>query len=93
MEGLWQGYDGEWGHVARQVIAVARTIPAEKYTWRPAPGIRSISEVLMHIAIAKLGLLNATGVKTPADLTSAALEKSVTAKPEVVSWLLAAKRP
>ena len=49
LEGLWQGYDGEWGHVSRQLVALAQTIPAETFAWRPAPGVRSTSEVLMHI--------------------------------------------
>jgi hypothetical protein len=52
-EGLWEGYDGEWGHVSRQLIALAEAIPADKYSWRPGPGVRSVSEVLMHIAQAK----------------------------------------
>ena len=26
-EGLWQGYDGEWGHVSRQLIALADATP------------------------------------------------------------------
>ena len=30
--------------------ALAEAIPAEKYTWRPAPGVRSVGEVLMHVA-------------------------------------------
>ena len=37
-EGIWQGYDGEWGHVSRQLIALAEATPAEQFTWRPAPG-------------------------------------------------------
>ena len=49
-EGLWQGYDGEWGHVSRQLAALAERIPAEKYAWRPGPGVRSTNEVFMHIA-------------------------------------------
>jgi hypothetical protein len=49
LEGLWQGYDGEWGHVSRQLIALAEKIPAEKYAWRPGPGVHSTSEVFMHI--------------------------------------------
>ena len=28
LEGLWQGYDGEWGHVSRQLVALAEAIPA-----------------------------------------------------------------
>jgi uncharacterized damage-inducible protein DinB len=32
-----------------KIVALAKAIPAEKYQWRPAPGVRSISEVLMHV--------------------------------------------
>jgi hypothetical protein len=31
-------------------VALARAIPAEKYAWRPAPGVRSIGEVFLHVA-------------------------------------------
>jgi uncharacterized damage-inducible protein DinB len=86
-EGLWQGYDGEWGHVSRQLIALAEATPAEKFAWRPAPGIRSVSEVYMHIAMANFYLLSVTGPKMPADLKSADLEKTVTAKADVIDWL------
>jgi uncharacterized damage-inducible protein DinB len=86
-EGLWQGYDGEWGHVSRQLVALAEAIPADKYAWRPAPGVRSISEVFMHIALANFYLLSVTGPKLPADLPQENMEKSVTAKPEVIQWL------
>jgi uncharacterized damage-inducible protein DinB len=85
-EGLWQGYDGEWGHVSRQLIALAEATPAEKFAWRPAPGVRSVSEVYMHIAMANFYLLSVTGPKMPADMKEG-MEKSVTAKPEVIDWL------
>jgi uncharacterized damage-inducible protein DinB len=87
LEGLWQGFDGEWGHVSRQVIALAEAFPQEKYSWRPAPGVRSVSEVFMHIAIANFGLLSRTGPPVPSDLTSEEQERTVTKKEEVVSWL------
>jgi uncharacterized damage-inducible protein DinB len=86
-EGFWKGYDGEWGHVSRQLIALAEATPAEKFTWRPAPGVRSMSEVYMHIALANFYLLSVTGPKMPADLKSAEMEKTVTAKLEVIAWL------
>ncbi len=86
-EGLWQGYDGEWGHVSRQLLQLAEAIPAEKYAWRPGEGVRSVSEVFMHIAMANFYLLSVTGPKMPADLTSQELEKSVTEKAEVIRWL------
>jgi len=87
LEGLWQGYDGEWVHVSKQLVALAEAIPAEKYGWRPGPGVRSTSEVFMHIAIANFYLLSVTGPKMPADLTSAELEKTVTAKAKVIDCL------
>ena len=87
LEGLWQGYDGEWGHVTRQLIALAETTPAEKFAWRPAPGVRSTSEVYMHIAVANFYLLSVTGPKMPAEIKSEAMEKEITAKAEVIDWL------
>jgi uncharacterized damage-inducible protein DinB len=87
LEGVWQGYDGEWLHVSRQLVALAEAIPAEKYAWRPGPGVRSVSEVIMHIAIANFYLLSVTGPKVPADLKSADMEKTVTVKAEVIDWL------
>ena len=85
-EGLWQGYDGEWRHVSSQLIALAEATPEEKFTWRPAPGVRSTSEVYMHIVMANFYLLSVTGPKMPADLKEG-MDKSVTSKAEVISWL------
>ena len=31
-------------------LALAEAIPAEKYAWRPAPGVRSVGEAFMHVA-------------------------------------------
>jgi uncharacterized damage-inducible protein DinB len=84
-EGLWEGYDGEWSHVSRQLIALAEATPPEKFSWRPAPGVRSIGEVYMHIAVANFYLVSVTGAKEPAVTTD--LEKTVTAKAEVIEWL------
>jgi uncharacterized damage-inducible protein DinB len=36
--------------VEKKVVGLARAIPADKYGWRPAAGVRSVSEVLMHVA-------------------------------------------
>jgi uncharacterized damage-inducible protein DinB len=85
-EGIWQGYDGEWRHVSQQLIALAEATPAGKYSWRPAPGARSTSEVYMHIAIADFYLLSVTGPKMRADLNGN-MEKTITSKAEVIVWL------
>jgi uncharacterized damage-inducible protein DinB len=85
-EGIWEGYDGEWTHVTSQLIALAEATPAEKFAWRPAAGVRSTSEVYMHIAMANFYLLSVTGPKMPADMKQD-MEKTVTSKAEVISWL------
>ena len=84
--GIWQGYDGEWKHVSRQLIALAEATPADKFAWRPAPGVRSTGEVYMHIVDANFYLLSVTGPKMPSDLNEDS-EKRITSKPEVIAWL------
>jgi uncharacterized damage-inducible protein DinB len=85
-EGIWQGYDGEWRYVSRQLVALAEATPAEKFAWRPEAGVRSTSEVYMHIAMSNFYLLSVTGPKMPAGLKEDA-EKTVTSKAEVIDWL------
>jgi uncharacterized damage-inducible protein DinB len=85
-EGIWEGYDGEWLHVSQQLVTLAQATPPEKFSWRPAPGVRSTSEVYMHIVMANFYLLSVTGPKMPADLKEDA-EKTVTSKAEVIQWL------
>src|SRR5262252_6996312 len=33
-----------------KIVALAKAIPADKYAWRPAAGVRSVSEAFMHVA-------------------------------------------
>jgi uncharacterized damage-inducible protein DinB len=84
-EGLWEGYNGEWSHTSRQLLALAEATPAEKFSWRPAPGVRSIGEVYMHIAITNFYLLSVTGPKEPE--VSVSMEKTVTKRADVIDWL------
>ena len=86
LDGLWQGYDGEWRHVSQQLIALVEATPADKFAWRPAPGVRSTSEIYMHIVMANFWLLSVTGPRMPADLKQD-MEKTVTSKADVINWL------
>jgi len=83
---LFQGYDGEWSHVSGQLIALAEATPPEKFTWRPATGVRSTSEVYMHIVRANFLMVNAIGPKMPADLKDG-MGTTVTSKADVIRWL------
>jgi uncharacterized damage-inducible protein DinB len=68
-----------------KLVALAEAIPAGKYSWRPSPGVRSISEVFMHVAGSNYFLLTFVGKQPPAGL-SPDLEK-ITDKKLVVAEL------
>ena len=85
-EGVGQGYDGEWGHVSQQLIALAEATPAEKFAFRPGAGVRSTSEVYMHIAMGNFYFLSLVGQKMPADMKQG-MDKTVTSKADVIAWL------
>jgi uncharacterized damage-inducible protein DinB len=86
-EGIGEGYNGELKHVTSQLLTLAEATPADKFAWRPSTGVRSTSEVYMHIAIANFYFLSVVGKQTmPAEIKPG-FEKSVTAKADVISWL------
>jgi uncharacterized damage-inducible protein DinB len=45
----------------KKVLALAKAVPAEKYSWRPGPGVRSFGEVFLHIAYGNHLLLDLSG--------------------------------
>jgi len=80
---------GEFEHSSRQLLQLADAIPADKFAWRPAPGVRSVSELFMHAAIGNYLLLGQAGIKPPVDLATLGKEpeKSLTGKAEVIKFL------
>ena len=85
-------YIADLDSVHAKVMALATAIPAEKYSWRPGTGVRSVSEVFMHIAGEWFYYVPlSVGGKAPADFgspreTLPKLEK-ITAKAEVLDQL------
>jgi uncharacterized damage-inducible protein DinB len=43
-------YVGALTHLHDKVLALANAIPADKYSWRPSDQVRTVSQVLMHLA-------------------------------------------
>ena len=68
-------------------VRLANAIPAEKYTWRPAEGVRSIAEVFLHVATANYNLYKLVGTPPPAGFDVKTFEKSTTDKAKVISAL------
>jgi uncharacterized damage-inducible protein DinB len=72
--------------VGKRIVDLAEKMPADKYGWRPAPGVRSVSEVFMHVAGANYFLPSLVGAKMPEGFDRG-METSVTDKAKVVEWL------
>jgi len=70
-------------------LRLAQAIPADKYTWRPAEGVRSIAEVLLHVAQANYGFATRLGATPVAGLSLRDLEKSTTDKAAILNHLQA----
>ncbi|MGH9857152.1 MAG: DinB family protein [Acidobacteriota bacterium] len=70
--------------VADKLVELAEAVPAEKYSWRPGEGVRSISEVFVHTASGNYFLMKFIGVQAPSDFTRD-MEKTITTKPEVIA--------
>jgi uncharacterized damage-inducible protein DinB len=86
---LGQGWLPEFTLTSRQLLRLAEATPEEKFGWRPAPGVRSISEVYMHIALANFFFLDQAGIKPTVDRSSLPkdAEKAVNKKADVLEWL------
>jgi uncharacterized damage-inducible protein DinB len=66
---------------------LAEAVPAEKYTWRPSPDVRSFAEVFMHVSAANFNLYKLVGTPPPAGFDVKGFEKSTTDKAKVVATL------
>lgn len=87
--GVGEGWKGEFDHAADHVTRLAEAIPADKFGWRPGPGVRSIAEVCMHLALGNYFLLGQAGAKPTIDLTKLGKEpeKSITDKEGVIKFM------
>src|SRR5436190_12586908 len=66
---------------------LAEAIPADKFTWRPAPDVRSFAEVFLHVSAANYNLYKLVGTPPPTGVDVKNLEKSTTEKAKVVATL------
>ena len=70
-----------------EFVRLAEAIPAEKYTWRPSPDVRTIAEVFLHASAANYNLYRLVGTPTPAGVDTKTLEQSTTDKVKVIATL------
>jgi len=73
---------------ADKAVRLAEAIPADKYGWRPGEGVRSVSEVLMHLAAGNFNIPRRLGAQIPAGIeVGRDFDKSQTEKAKVVEIL------
>jgi uncharacterized damage-inducible protein DinB len=66
---------------------LAEAIPADKYPWRPAAGVRSFAEVFLHVSAANYNAYQLVGAQPPTGIDLKGLEKSTTDKAKVIATL------
>ena len=77
----------------QKVLALAKAVPEEKYSWRPAPGVRTFGEVFVHIVSANQLLMKlATSAPSADELKTAfeeqsKLEKQTLSKERIIQLL------
>lgn len=71
----------------KKYVDLASAIPQEKFAWRPADGVRSISEVFLHISGANYYFPNMIGGSMPAGVDMKNIEKSTTDKAQIIEQL------
>jgi uncharacterized damage-inducible protein DinB len=73
--------------VQQEIVSLAQAMPQEKYTWRPADGVRSVSEVYLHMAGANFGLTAIAGAPPSPGFKREGFEKSTTDKAKIIELL------
>jgi uncharacterized damage-inducible protein DinB len=85
------GYRAEFlasaGALEKKFVSLAEQIPEGKLTWRPGEGVRSVSEVFLHVSAANFGLTRMIGTPPPAGFQSKGFETSTTEKAKIVEHL------
>lgn len=80
-------YIDSLNYFEQRYVTLAEAIPAEKYTWRPAEGVRSFSEVFLHVGAANYNLPRLIGVQPPPGFEVRGFDKSTTDKAKVIQTL------
>ncbi|MEX0821645.1 MAG: DinB family protein [Rhodothermales bacterium] len=74
-----------------KLVQLAEAVPADRYDWRPAEGVRSISEAFVHVSSAAYFFGNMGGISMPEELNLQGAEENLTQKDDVIAFIRAAR--
>jgi uncharacterized damage-inducible protein DinB len=72
----------------QELVSLAQAMPADKYTWRPAEGVRSVAEVYLHVCAGNFGLTALAGAPPKPGFKFQGYEKSTTDKAQIIDRLI-----
>lgn len=70
-----------------KAVQLAGAIPSETYDWRPAEGVRSVREAILHLASGNYFFGSMMGMETPENVDPRSLEQSGMNKDEAINAL------
>jgi hypothetical protein len=71
----------------QKFTSLAGVVPAEKYSYRPSPGVRSFGEVFLHTAAAGFNFPTLMGTAPAPGFDTKNFEKSTSDKAKIIDWL------
>ena len=77
---------GMLGYNQGQIASLANEFSEDQYDWRPADGVRSVREVILHLASANYFIASGMGIAVPEDVDMQAIEQ-ITGKESVIAAL------
>lgn len=85
---LRQAAVAELQEAQQELVSLAQAMPADKYTWRPAEGVRSVAEVYLHICAGNYGLTALAGAPPKPGFKFQGYENSTTDKAQIIDQLI-----
>lgn len=77
---------GMLGYNQGQIAALAQEFSEDQYDWRPAEGVRSVREAVLHLAGANYFIASGMGIAIPEDVDMQAIDQ-ITGKENVIAAL------
>lgn len=79
---------GQVAFLEGRLVDLAEAIPADKYSWTPAEGVRTTGAHIVHMITASYGIPSMMGTEMPSHINME-IEKTMTEKEEIVKNLKA----